>query len=72
MVSSGPLFFKKFIYIGILGVSLALSLVSSAHALEKFATYPPLPSDYSSIKVFDREGRLVGRLSGRGQVLGLH
>ena len=62
MVSSGPLFFKKFIYIGILGVSLALSLVSSAHALEKFATYPPLPSDYSSIKVFDREGRLVGRL----------
>ena len=38
------------------------TLVSSARAQEKFATYPLLPSGYSSIKVFDREGRFAGRI----------
>jgi len=57
-----PSFLKKLFYICILGFSLDLSLVSSARALEKFATYPSLPSGYSSIKIFDREGRLVGRI----------
>lgn len=41
---------------------LAVTLVSSARAQEKFATYPLLPSGYSSIKVFDREGRFAGRI----------
>jgi penicillin-binding protein 2D len=54
--------FKKLIYFGSLIISLIVSHVSPAYAQEKFAIYPPLPSDYSSIKVFDREGRLVGRI----------
>ncbi|KAF0221919.1 MAG: 1A family penicillin-binding [Geobacteraceae bacterium] len=44
------------------GLILVLTLVPPAPAQEQFATYPPLPSGYSSIKVFDREGRFAGRL----------
>jgi len=33
-----------------------------AHAQDNFATYPPLPPGYSSIKVFDNQGRFAGRL----------
>ena len=35
---------------------------SSAHALDDFATYPQLPSGYSSIKIFDNQRRFVGRI----------
>ena len=35
---------------------------STASAREKFATYPNLPAEYSSIKVFDHKSRYVGRL----------
>lgn len=41
---------------------LALILVSSAPAQELIATYPPLPSGYTSIRVFDNQGRFVGRI----------
>jgi 1A family penicillin-binding protein len=41
---------------------LSLSAVPSAHALEKIATYPPLPAGYSSIRVFDNHGQFVGRI----------
>ncbi len=67
MVSSVSLSLKKSVYIGILGSFLVLSLVSSVRARENFATYPPLPSGYASIKVFDREGRLVGQIPAEGR-----
>lgn len=39
-----------------------LAFASSPRAQENFATYPPLPSGYSSIKVFDNQRRFVGRI----------
>lgn len=44
-----------------------MSLVPSARAEESFATYPPLPSGYTSIKVFDRQGRFAGRILPEGR-----
>jgi penicillin-binding protein 2D len=44
------------------GFLLVLGLASAAGAQEKFATYPSLPPGYSSIKVFDNQGRFVGRI----------
>ncbi len=41
---------------------LVLTLVSSGSAQEQIATHPLLPSGYSSIKVFDRQGRFAGRI----------
>jgi len=41
---------------------LLLSFAPSALAQENIAAYPPLHSGYTSIKVFDREGRFVGRI----------
>lgn len=41
---------------------LVLFLVTTVRAQEQFVTYPLLPSGYSSIKVFDRQGRFAGRL----------
>ena len=35
---------------------------SSATAQEPFATHPPLPAGYKSIKVFDRNGKFAGRI----------
>ena len=46
---------------------LLLSLVTSALAQEKFATYPPLPAGAGSIKVFDRDGRFAGRILPAGR-----
>ncbi|MCM2357437.1 MAG: PBP1A family penicillin-binding protein [Geobacteraceae bacterium] len=53
---------KKTLYPFTLGLFLVLLLVSSALAQESFAIYPPLPSGYSSIKVFDSQGRFAGRI----------
>ncbi len=36
--------------------------VLPALAVENIATYPPLPAGYSSIRVFDNQGRFVGRI----------
>ncbi|HEY5974453.1 MAG TPA: PBP1A family penicillin-binding protein [Geobacteraceae bacterium] len=45
-----------------LALFLVLALTPAARALEPIASYPPLPVGYSSIKIFDRQGRFVGRL----------
>ncbi len=39
-----------------------MTLAPSARAQEAIATYPILPSGYSSIRVFDSQGRFVGRI----------
>lgn len=52
----------RMLYIAILAVSLVLSLVALAPAQEDYATYPLAATDYSSIKVFDNQGRFAGRL----------
>jgi 1A family penicillin-binding protein len=54
---------RKSLVICIAGLFLALSLVLPASARDKIAIYPVLPHGYSSIKVFDREGRFVGRIA---------
>ena len=41
---------------------LLIALVSPASAQENIATFPPLASGYTSIKVFDSRGRFVGRI----------
>ncbi|MBT0665910.1 PBP1A family penicillin-binding protein [Geobacter pelophilus] len=41
---------------------MCLGFVSSASAQESFASFPPLPFGYSSIKVFDNQSRFVGRI----------
>ena len=53
---------KKTIYVIVSGTLLVLLLVSSPRAQESFATYPPLPSGYTSIKVYDSKGRFAGRI----------
>lgn len=50
------------LYSLITGLFLVLALVAPVRAQEPFAAYPPLPAGYSSIKVFDNQGRFVGRL----------
>ena len=59
-----PNFFrcKKNVYSTILALSLVFSQVTSALSQDNFATYPTLPSGYTSIKVFDNRGRFVGRI----------
>jgi 1A family penicillin-binding protein len=44
------------------GIVLFFTLASAAHALENIATYPTLPTGYTSIKVFDNQKRFVGRI----------
>ena len=44
------------------GFFLVLALASPVKAQENFASYPPLPSGYTSIKVFDNQRRFVGRI----------
>jgi len=53
---------KKIICFALLAFLLVSSLASSAPAQENIATYPPLPSGYSSIKIFDNQGRFVSRI----------
>lgn len=53
---------KKSIYSLLSGTLLVLLLVSASRAQESFATYPPLPSGYTSIKVYDSKGRFAGRI----------
>ncbi len=53
---------RKSLHFPLLAFFLVSSLVSSALAQENIATYPPLPSGYTSIKIFDNQGRFVGRI----------
>ncbi len=43
-------------------LSLLLCLAASSFAEDRIATYPLLPTGYTSIKIFDRTGRFVGRI----------
>lgn len=62
MVSHLSSRFKKSICFAAAGLFLAVSLVAAARAQETIATYPPLASGYNSIRVFDSQGRFVGRI----------
>lgn len=46
----------------IVALSLLIFITAPATAAENIATYPLLPTTYASVKVFDREGRFVGRI----------
>jgi 1A family penicillin-binding protein len=67
VASHFPAIFNKLISCTAVVLLLVVCLVPSARALEQFAAYPPLPTGYSSIKVFDREGRFVGRIMPEGR-----
>lgn len=43
-------------------IGMSLFQARFSYAAEPFATFPPLPSGYSSIKVFDSKGRFAGRI----------
>jgi 1A family penicillin-binding protein len=62
LLSSTRLLCRKSPGIVIVVLFLVASLASTANAREKIATCPLLPYGYSSIKVFDRDGRFVGRI----------
>ena len=61
MVAYNRSLFRKAICLAATLFFLA-TFAQSALALEKFATYPPLPTGYTSIKVFDNKGQFVGRI----------
>jgi len=46
----------------VVAILMVFSMLSPAVAAEPFATYPTLPVGYSSIKVFDNQGRFAGRI----------
>lgn len=52
----------RMLYSILLAVVLILLLAASTPAQDNFATYPHLPSGYTSIKVFDNQRRFVGRI----------
>jgi penicillin-binding protein 2D len=52
---------KWFICI-ITGSLLVVALGSPGRAQEKIAAFPPLPHHYVTIKIFDNQGRFVGRI----------
>jgi 1A family penicillin-binding protein len=60
------IFSKNILTAGILGIFLFSGIVSTAEAREKSSAHPTLASSYTSIKVFDREGRFVGRIPAEG------
>jgi len=62
LVCNLPIVLKKTLYPIVPGVLLFLILISPARAQESFATYPTLPSGYTSIRVFDNHSRYVGRI----------
>ena len=62
MFSHFSSFLNKALYPVTLGIFLVLILISSVRAEENFVAYPLLPSGYSSIKVFDNQGRFAGRI----------
>jgi 1A family penicillin-binding protein len=57
-----PVPFNKLISFTSAAIFLVFCLGSSVRAQESFATYPLLLPGYTSIKVFDREGRFAGRI----------
>jgi len=57
-----PILYKKWVPLAFLAFSLIINLISSAGAQEKLSAYPILSPNYISIKVFDNQGRFVGRI----------
>ncbi len=47
--------------ISIIGMLLTLIAATAAFAEEQIAAYPPLPSGYTSIRVYDSQARFTGR-----------
>ena len=62
MLAHAPSVIRKMTRTVLASLLFTLALVSASAAQEKIATYPMLPTGYGSIKVFDREGRFVGRI----------
>jgi membrane peptidoglycan carboxypeptidase len=56
-----PALMKK-VFFAALGVLLAVALVAPVWAQNNAAAYPPFPPGYTSIKVFDNQGRFAGRI----------
>lgn len=52
----------RLLFSGLLGCVLSSVPFSPAGAQENFATHTTLPGGYSSIRVFDNQGRYVGRI----------
>lgn len=67
MASHFTALFARLISCTTAGFFLGMCLVPSAHAQEPIATYPLLQSGYTSIKVYDRERRFVGRILAEGR-----
>jgi 1A family penicillin-binding protein len=62
MTGTAHTLFKPF-FAGTAAVGLLfLALTAASAAVEPFAGYPPLPVGYSSIRVFDNQGRFAGRI----------
>ena len=53
---------KKLACLLIISLLPLLTMAAPARAQESFAAYPLLPYGYSSIKIFDNQGRFVGRI----------
>jgi 1A family penicillin-binding protein len=53
---------KRLTSLAAFALFLLVSLAPAGRAEEPFAAYPPLPPDYSSIKVYDRHGAFAGRI----------
>ena len=62
MVSHPSASLKNSLYYVVSLFFLFLILAPVAHSQENIASFPPLPSDYSSIRVFDNQGRFAGRI----------
>jgi len=54
-------YLRKYCFLALASFLFA-SLAATAQAQDTFATYPLLPSGYTSIKVFDNQRRFVGRI----------
>lgn len=68
VISSASFFSGRFFSFVIgMAIFLGASLPSPAAARQSIAAHPPLPSGYSSIKVFDRHGAFVGRIQAEGK-----
>jgi len=57
-----PLIYKKWLLPAFLCFLVVAGFAFPAEAQEKFASHPPLPHGFTSIKVFDNKGRFVGRI----------
>ncbi len=57
-----PSLTNKLLHRVVLISMLVSGFITTSQAQETFATFPSLPTGYSSIKVFDRQGRFAGRI----------